>query len=811
MPLLKPSRFVLSACVLFALVLGGVQAGFESSRLWLHEMESTQAGIALGLFSASPPDHTGVSWLVVGIITFAHTVNLANETGLWLGQVLLFGLFGTLIYKTLERWFDGPLLLGMSAFVLLHPLTLALLVQRPSIMLVVVIWLMALRSLGTPLAWRRQTLCCIALALSGDAGWLPGLHLAMAYAWNHTTKERIPGELRIASLVPTAGFVTPLLLSTFLSHSGWNWSTSDSLTRFVSMSAWLDGTWSSGVLTQMGWLGTAGASNGGLLSLFGILGIAGLWSHASKGTHPRTESIGLAVLLLAWISLAAFAPGRVWQPQALLPFLILSLGIGWAVTNIFPNTTAWKTGAGVALAIVWLAGVSSTGFQIPPALDQARYKQSLVDAINSHSHDSQQTTPLRFHPSIWLALNNPSAYEPWWPGPDVPDDPVLLYATWTEQIDDVLSRIHWAHRNNTTFMGNLAQTTPPTARPNRFPTTLVGESWCFDDHYTNAHTIGLAFGVSPTRTRVFEGEGAAGPATTDAQRLLGFIESDPFPVEGDALHSAIDLPRSSSNTLFSLSVYGEWPYGATHPLQRTAHVYDHPPDAPLVGDTFVYSHPRHLEFGADHIRGWRVVRRAVTHPQPGWNRIDWTLHPWKGMMARWHALDRDGQHSVYLDSIHQVQWPDGRFWTFEDGTYGEWVVDGTAFGIAPAWSPLGGQTPITGYEGNYFVNSFFQGSDVHTGSLRLPPFTIEHNTLSFHVGGSADGDRVFVGIRIDGEFVAQATGQQDETLRPVLWDLTPFPGREAQIEIIDASDQPWGHILVDDIRLYNRAGIQEND
>ncbi|MBD3267501.1 hypothetical protein GF373_12610, partial [bacterium] len=58
---------------------------------------------------------------------------------------------------------------------------------------------------------------------------------------------------------------------------------------------------------------------------------------------------------------------------------------------------------------------------------------------------------------------------------------------------------------------------------------------------------------------------------------------------------------------------------------------------------------------------------------------------------------------------------------FERADYGEWKVEGKAFGDAPAKGALPGQMNVSGYQGDRLVNSFY-GGDGSTGVLVAPPF-----------------------------------------------------------------------------------------
>ena len=75
---------------------------------------------------------------------------------------------------------------------------------------------------------------------------------------------------------------------------------------------------------------------------------------------------------------------------------------------------------------------------------------------------------------------------------------------------------------------------------------------------------------------------------------------------------------------------------------------------------------------------------------------------------------------------------------FEAADYGDWKVEGKAFGKAPAKGTLSGQMPVTGFEGKGLVNTFL-GGDGPKGKLTSPPFTIERDYITFLIGGGGHG------------------------------------------------------------------------
>lgn len=145
---------------------------------------------------------------------------------------------------------------------------------------------------------------------------------------------------------------------------------------------------------------------------------------------------------------------------------------------------------------------------------------------------------------------------------------------------------------------------------------------------------------------------------------------------------------------------------------------------------------------------------------------------------------------------------------------GPWKASGEAFSARASRKPRLGQTPISGAPGAFF-NSFLdttpeRDGDAYRGTLTSPSFTATPTlTLHFRIGGGrAEGFDTQVGVRIveqlsKGErrvrFVA--TGERDETLRPIVLDLGWLSGRTMYVEVFDEADGGWGHVLASDLVL----------
>lgn len=145
--------------------------------------------------------------------------------------------------------------------------------------------------------------------------------------------------------------------------------------------------------------------------------------------------------------------------------------------------------------------------------------------------------------------------------------------------------------------------------------------------------------------------------------------------------------------------------------------------------------------------------------------------------------------------------PDGRVIAdFEDTTYLGWTATGTAFGHAPARGALPNQQTVDGFRGRGLVNSYV-GGDGAEGTLASPEFEVTHGHLSFLIGGGNHAGQTCVNLRIGGDVVRTATGDNAERLAWKSWDVSEFRGRKATLEIVDRHTGGWGHVNVDHILL----------
>jgi levanase len=105
-----------------------------------------------------------------------------------------------------------------------------------------------------------------------------------------------------------------------------------------------------------------------------------------------------------------------------------------------------------------------------------------------------------------------------------------------------------------------------------------------------------------------------------------------------------------------------------------------------------------------------------------------------GSGAQYFVGDFDGQKFTSDDSGTYTPPSGAVIQDFESGSFGDWTATGDAFGGTPTTGAVDGQSPVTGFEGRAFANSF-HGGDAATGTLTSPEFTVTSNYINFKVGG----------------------------------------------------------------------------
>ncbi len=161
------------------------------------------------------------------------------------------------------------------------------------------------------------------------------------------------------------------------------------------------------------------------------------------------------------------------------------------------------------------------------------------------------------------------------------------------------------------------------------------------------------------------------------------------------------------------------------------------------------------------------------------------------------------------------QRPDILFEDFEHETYGDWAVTGVAFGSGPVeMAKIPSYQGDVGGKGRRVVNTHasapantVEARDAAIGTLTSPPFVIERNYITFLIGGGAHKDTTCMNLLVEERVVRTATGENDNHMKPMSWDVRRWAGKPARLQIVENESGGWGNIGVDNIVFSDRPGM----
>lgn len=146
---------------------------------------------------------------------------------------------------------------------------------------------------------------------------------------------------------------------------------------------------------------------------------------------------------------------------------------------------------------------------------------------------------------------------------------------------------------------------------------------------------------------------------------------------------------------------------------------------------------------------------------------------------------------------------------FEKETYDGWTATGTAFGAGPVErSKVPAYQGDVGLHGQRAVNSHATApgaevgaKDAAIGTLTSKPFVMERDYLTFLIGGGSHVGRTCLNLLVGDKIVLSAAGRNDNRMQPHTFDVRPWAGQSATLQIVDNEKGGWGNIGVDDIVL----------
>ncbi len=143
---------------------------------------------------------------------------------------------------------------------------------------------------------------------------------------------------------------------------------------------------------------------------------------------------------------------------------------------------------------------------------------------------------------------------------------------------------------------------------------------------------------------------------------------------------------------------------------------------------------------------------------------------------------------------------------FETGNLKDWKADGPAFDK----QPVRGDTVHprrndmrSQHAGEYWIGTFEIAGDAPQGTLTSSAFKVTHPWASFLVAGGSHERTCVEIVRADTKkAVFRVSGDDSETLRPVVVDLRPHADAEIFLRLVDHESGGWGHVNFDDFAFW---------
>jgi fructan beta-fructosidase len=144
--------------------------------------------------------------------------------------------------------------------------------------------------------------------------------------------------------------------------------------------------------------------------------------------------------------------------------------------------------------------------------------------------------------------------------------------------------------------------------------------------------------------------------------------------------------------------------------------------------------------------------------------------------------------------------------TFDAESFGDWTIEGTAFGDGPCGGYESHQ--MVGFLGKGFASSVNDEDEPATGTLTSPPFSIDHNTIHFLLGaheihflpGTMENpDDLVIQLLVNDKVVRSTIPDEFHAMFWRAWDVSGLKDQTARIRIVDHDKRMWAHIDVDQI------------
>ncbi|WP_373229357.1 GH32 C-terminal domain-containing protein [Cohnella sp.] len=144
---------------------------------------------------------------------------------------------------------------------------------------------------------------------------------------------------------------------------------------------------------------------------------------------------------------------------------------------------------------------------------------------------------------------------------------------------------------------------------------------------------------------------------------------------------------------------------------------------------------------------------------------------------------------------------------FETGNLTGWtMVSGDAFNNLDVTTDGSSWQGPFNHNGTYHMWGHKDGGDTQVGVMKSTTFTLGGSGwIDFLIGGGKSDTNLYAALvrASDGAELMKATGYDHESYTRVFWDASAHLGEQVYIKVVDNATGGWGHINVDDFRVFN--------
>jgi hypothetical protein len=102
------------------------------------------------------------------------------------------------------------------------------------------------------------------------------------------------------------------------------------------------------------------------------------------------------------------------------------------------------------------------------------------------------------------------------------------------------------------------------------------------------------------------------------------------------------------------------------------------------------------------------------------------------------------------------------------------------------------------YAGRWFLTSFSEKLS-STGKITSPEFQISRPVIKFLLSGGSSPETLSANLLVDGKVVRSVSGENNDQLELVAFDVAEFSGKQAKFQVIDSAEGILGHINIDHV------------